>query len=89
MGILKIKLVTVVFYSSIYTEKQWYGNFKVQLYFSHGKTNSWGVRILFYRNVNAVVKNQFNYDNGKILILEKTIDETQYLLVNVYTAITK
>ena len=63
LSILKIKLITVVFYSSIYTEKQWYGDFKVQLNFSHGKTNLCSVLISFYGNVNAVVKNQFQRQN--------------------------
>ena len=42
-----------------------------------------------YGNVNFVVKNQFNDGNGKILILEVTIDATEYLPVNVYKANTE
>ena len=76
-------------HSSIDTEKQWNDEFKGQLYFSHDKTNSCGVPIAFNCNVNVVVKNQFNDDNGGILILEMTIDDTKYLLVNVYKASTE
>ena len=65
-------------------EKQWNDKFKDQLYFSHGKTNSCGVLIAFYGNLNVVVKNQFNDGYGRILILEVTIDDADYLLVNVY-----
>ena len=39
---------------------------------------------VFYGKANVVVKNQFNNDNGRTLILEVTIDDTEYLLVNVY-----
>ena len=66
-------------HSSIDTEKQWNDDFK-----GHGKTNSFVVPFAFYSNVNIVVKNQFNDDNGRILILEVTIDDTEYLLLNVY-----
>ena len=70
-------------HSSIDTEKQCNDEFKGQLYFSHGKTNS------FYSNINVVVKNQFDNDHGRILILEVTIDDTEYLLLNVYNASTE
>ena len=63
--------------------------FKGQLDFYHGKTNSCGVLIAFYGNVNVVVKNQFNDDNGRILILEVRIDDTEYLLVTIYNANTE
>ena len=76
-------------HSSVDTEKQQNDKFKGQLYFTHGKTNSYGVLIAFYGNINVVVKNQFNDDNGRILILEVMIDDTQYLLVNVFNANTE
>ena len=77
MNILKIKFVTEVFYfckEHILRNE----NFKVQLYLSHGKTNPFGVLIAFYGNVNVVVKNQFDDGNGRILILEKMIDDTKF-----------
>ena len=49
--------------------------FKGQLHSSHGKTNSCGALIAFCGNVNAIVKNQFNDDNRRILIWEVTIDD--------------
>ena len=77
LNILKIKFVTEVFYfckEHILRNE----NFKVQLYLSHGKTNPFGVLIAFYGNVNVVVKNQFDDGNGRILILEKMIDDTKF-----------
>ena len=67
-------------HSLIDTEKQWNNK---------SKTNSCSVLITFYRNMNVVVKNQFNDDNRSILILEVTIDDTGYLLVNLYNANTE
>ena len=76
-------------HSSIDTEKQWNDEFEGQLYFSYGKTNSCGVLITFCGDVNVVVKNQFNDGNGRILILEVTIDDTEYLLVNIFNTNTE
>ena len=71
------------------SEKQWKEEFKGQLYFSHRKTNSCGVLIAFFGNLNVVVKNQFKDNHGRILILEVAIDDTEYLLVNIYNANTE
>lgn len=49
--------------------------------FSHGMTNSFGA---FYRNISIVIKTQLNNKNGRILNLEVTIDDTEYLLANNY-----
>ena len=73
-------------HSSVETEKQWNDEFKGQLYFSHGKTNSCGVLTGFYGNINFVIKKQWNDKNGRILILEVTTDDTEYLLINIYNA---
>ena len=67
-------------HSLIDTEKQWNNK---------SKTNSCSVLITFYGNMNVVVKNQFSDDNRSILILEVTIDDTEYLLVNFYNANTE
>ena len=67
-------------HSLIDTEKQWNNK---------SKTNSCSVLITFYGNMNVVVKNQFSDDNRSILILEVTIDDTEYLLVNLYNANTE
>ena len=54
-------------HSSVETETQWNDEFKGQLYFSHGKTNSCGVLTGFYGNINFVIKKQLNDKNGIIL----------------------
>ena len=67
----------------------WNDIFKGQLYFSHGKTNSCDVLTAFYGNINVVIKKQLNDKIGRILILEVTIDNTAYLLINIYNAHTE
>ena len=76
-------------HSSVETEKQWNDEFKGQLYFSLGKISSCGVLTGFYGNINVVIKKQLNDKNGRILILEVTIDDTEYLLINVSNANTE
>ena len=63
-------------HSSVETEKQWNDEFKGQLYFYHRKTNTG-----FYGKINAVFKKQLNEENRRILILEVTIDDPEYLLI--------
>ena len=59
---------------------------KGQINFSHGKTNSCGVLTGFYGNINVVIRKQSNNETGRILILEVTSDDTEYLLNNIYHA---
>ena len=51
------------------TEKKWIDNFKDKIYDSHGKTNSGGVLITFYSNLNICVKNKVNDNDSRGLIL--------------------
>ena len=76
-------------HSSVETEKQWNDEFKGQLYFFHGKTNSCVVLTGFYGNINVIIKKLLNDKNERILILEVTIDDTEYLLINIYIANTE
>ena len=76
-------------HSLVETEKQWNDEFKGKLYFFQGKGNSCGVLTGFYGNINVVIKKQLNDKNGRILILEVTIDNAEYLLINIYNANTE
>ena len=62
-------------HSSVETEKQCNDEFKGQLYFFHGKTNSCGVLTGFYGNINVKIKKRLNDINGRNLILEVIIDD--------------
>ena len=76
-------------HSSIETEKKWNDEFNGQLFFSHGKTNSCGVVIAFYGNINYSVQKQLIDSEGRILILEVEIENENYLLINLYNANTE
>ena len=73
-------------YSSVETEKKWIDDFKDKIYYSHGKTNSCGVLIATYGNLNICVKNRMHDNDGIILILHATINGSDYLLINFYNA---
>ena len=66
-----------------FRQKQWNNEFKGQLYVSYGKTNSFGVLNVFYGNINLVIRKKLNDENGRILILEVTIDDNEYLLIKI------
>ena len=57
---------------------------KVRSFFSHGTSNSYGVLITYLGSNSFVVKNKRNYDTGRILILDVTIDDIDYILINIY-----
>ena len=59
------------------------------MYYSHGKTNSCGVLIAIYSNLNICVKNKVRENDGTVLILDATINSSDYLLINFYNANTE
>ena len=70
-------------------ENAWADDFKGQVFFSHGTSNSRGVLIAYLGSKSFVVKNKRNDDAGRILILDASIDGTDYILVNIYNANTE
>ena len=71
-------------HSSKVTEKIWSDEFNGNLFFPHGKTNSCGVLVGFYGNINYFVKKKLSDNSGRILALDITINGTEYLLINLY-----
>ena len=71
-------------HSSKVTEKIWIDEFNGDLFFSHGKTNSCGVLVGFYGNINYSVKKKLSDNSGRILVLDVTIDGMEYLLINLH-----
>ena len=53
------------------------------------KPHSWGVLVAIYGNLNEYVKNKVNDNDGRVFILEATIDGSEYLLINLYNANTE
>ena len=59
------------------------------LFFSHGKTNSCGVAIGFYGSKTIEQINKISDKSGRILLVEATIDDTVFVLINIYNANTE
>ena len=77
-------------HSSKVTEKIWSDDeFDGDLLFSHGKTNSRGVLVGFYGNINYSVEKKVSDHIGGNLVLDVTIDSTKYLLINLYNGNTE
>ena len=70
-------------------EKQWEDEFKGQLFFSHGKSNSSGVAIGFYGAKKLELLDKCSDKAGRILLLDVKIDDTVFVLVNIYNASTE
>ena len=65
-------------------ETKWKDDFKGELFFSYGKTNSYGVVIGYtVKRSFKLLKNK-NNENGRCLILEAMIDDYVFILINLY-----
>ena len=60
----------------------WSDEFNGDFFFSHEKTNSCGVLVGFYGNINYFVKKMLSDNSGRILVLDVTIYGMEYLLIN-------
>ena len=76
-------------HSSSDDEQIWRDNFGGNNFFSHGKRNSCGVLISDIGTHNFVVNNQKTDNNGRILILDVTINDVNFVLINLYNANTE
>ena len=70
-------------------EKDWKLNWGGDIYFSHGTSNSTGCAIAFSENFSVVVNNQYKDIHGRFLILEVSINDKNFLLINLYNANTE
>ena len=69
-------------HSTFNDENIWKNNFNVRVFNSHGTSQSYGVLIAYFRNLNFSVNKEVGDKNGRILILDVNIDEIRYVLVN-------
>ena len=67
----------------------WTDKFNGELFFSHGKTNSCGVAIGFYGSKTIEQRNKISDKSGRILLVEATVDDTIFVLINIYNANTE
>ena len=76
-------------HSTFNDENIWKNDFNVPVFYSHGTSQSCGVLIAFFGNLNFLVNKQVGDKNECILILDVNIDEIRYVLVNIYNANTE
>ena len=76
-------------HSSVETEKKWIDDFNGKIYYLHGKTDSCAVLIAVYSNLNIYVKNKVHGNDGRVLILDATINGSDYFLINFYNTNTE
>ena len=76
-------------HSSHDTVINWRDDFKGELFFSHGTTNSCGVMIGYLRS-NKIKVNRIKNDNqGRILIVDADIDKETFVLIELYNTNTE
>ena len=56
------------------------------MFFSHGKTNSCRVLTAFIGNQTFNVKKQETDKEGRILILDVSVNDSEYIIINLYNA---
>ena len=89
----KLKSNGVIFLQETHSvsddESTWADDFKGRVFFSHGTSNSHGVSIAYLGSKCFVAKNKRNDDAGRILILDVTFNDTDYILINIYNTNTE
>ena len=60
------------------------GKAKGELFFSHGKTNSWAAAIAYTGKRSFKLLKKKIDENGRFLILEAMIDDCVFILTNLY-----
>ena len=71
-------------YSSTETIKRWEAEWGGKVVASHGTTHSKGVMVLFKPNLNATSNKTLADKNGRYILAETSIDETNIVFVNIY-----
>ena len=61
-------------------------DFNGHIHYSHGKSNSYGVLIAFYGSITYPVMRKVSEEHVQILIVEVLIDDTEFILINLYNA---
>ena len=64
-------------------------DFKGPVFFSHGKSNSCGVLIAYFGTGTFIVKKQQTDKEDRFLILDVSVNDSEYILTNLYNANTE
>ena len=73
-------------HSNSKVEQRWKEDFHGKVFFSHRKTNSGGALIAYIETEKFTVKKQQTDHSGGILILDVSINDSEYILINLYNA---
>ena len=76
-------------HSSGKVEQKQKEDFKGHVFFSHGKTNSSGVLTAYFGKETLNVKKQETDKEGRNLILNVSVNGSEYILINLYNANTE
>ena len=76
-------------HSCISDEIKWRDEFNSELFFFHGKTNLCRVAVGFYRSKTIKQINKIPDKSGRILLVEGKINDTVFILINIYNANTE
>ena len=75
--------------SPLADEKKWTDELKGPIFFSHGKTNSCGVAIGYIGSNKVDILDKKIDKNGRILISDVKVDDTNFVPVSIYIPNTK
>ena len=71
-------------HSNSKVEQKWKEDFRGHIFYSHGKTNSCGVLTAYFGKETFTVKKQETDKEGYILILDVSVNDFEYILINLY-----
>ena len=71
-------------YSSTETIKRWEAEWGGKVVASHGTTHSKGVMVMFKPKLNVIINKTLADNNGRYILAETSIDETNIVFVNIY-----
>ena len=71
-------------HSTVNGEIKWKEDFKGEVFYSHGKSNSCGVLICFIGSKKIFIRNKLSDNDGCMLILDVDIDDENFILINLY-----
>ena len=76
-------------HSTVNDEIKWKDDFKGEVFYSHGKSNSCGVLICFIGSKRLFIRNKLSDNDDRILILDGDINDENFFLINLYNPNTK
>ena len=70
-------------------EQEWKEDFHRQVFYSHGKANSFGVLTAYFWTEKVTLKKQQTDQEGCISILDVSLNDSEYILIDLYNTNTE